>query len=100
MKQVAIEGLFSLYTSILVNYRILISSSAWQAFEADDYRAARFEMVPRKTNERWAINLIKEVPPKGVKARVVACDGGPGALGHPRVYINLVSAPTSGRSEV
>ncbi|XP_042234762.1 NADH dehydrogenase [ubiquinone] iron-sulfur protein 6, mitochondrial-like [Homarus americanus] len=60
-----------------------------QSFVEEDYRNARFEITPRQTNDRWAINLIKEVPPKGVNARVVACDGGPGALGHPRVYINL-----------
>ncbi|XP_064080538.1 NADH dehydrogenase [ubiquinone] iron-sulfur protein 6, mitochondrial-like [Macrobrachium nipponense] len=60
-----------------------------QAFDPDDSRNVRFISTPRQTNERWAINLIKEVPPKGVDARVVACDGGPGALGHPRVYINL-----------
>ena len=62
-----------------------------QAFEESDIRNARFTLTPRQTNERWAIDLIKEVPPKEVDARVVACDGGPGALGHPRVYINLVS---------
>ncbi|KAK7082316.1 NADH dehydrogenase Fe-S protein subunit 6 ndufs6, partial [Halocaridina rubra] len=61
------------------------------AFENSDKRNARFVVTPRQTNERWAIDLIKEVPPKGVVACVVACDGGPGALGHPRVYINLVS---------
>ncbi|XP_071540443.1 NADH dehydrogenase [ubiquinone] iron-sulfur protein 6, mitochondrial [Panulirus ornatus] len=60
-----------------------------QKFKDDDYRNARFEMTPRQTNERWAINLIKEVPPKAVQARVVSCDGAPGALGHPRIFINL-----------
>ncbi|XP_068238007.1 NADH dehydrogenase [ubiquinone] iron-sulfur protein 6, mitochondrial [Palaemon carinicauda] len=60
-----------------------------QAYDPDDIRNARFTLTPRQTNERWAIDLIKEVPPKGVDTRVVACDGGPGALGHPRVYINL-----------
>ncbi|KAK4300073.1 hypothetical protein Pmani_027702 [Petrolisthes manimaculis] len=60
-----------------------------QEFSDDDYRNARFEVAPRQTNDRWAIDLIRDVPPKAVKGRVVACDGGPGALGHPRVYINL-----------
>lgn len=60
-----------------------------QVFEEGDYRNARFVTTPRQTNTRWAVNLIKEVPPKAVKGRTVACDGGPGALGHPRVYINL-----------
>nr|XP_045618125.1 NADH dehydrogenase [ubiquinone] iron-sulfur protein 6, mitochondrial-like [Procambarus clarkii] len=63
-----------------------------QNFEEGDIRNVRFEVTPRQTNERWAINLIKDVPPKAVKSRVVACDGGPGALGHPRIYINLDDA--------
>lgn len=37
------------------------------------------------------INLIAEVPPKEVTERVVCCDGGDPHLGHPKVYINLVS---------
>ncbi|KAI8844260.1 zinc-finger domain-containing protein [Chytridium lagenaria] len=36
-----------------------------------------------------AIELIKNVPIKSVAARRVACDGGGGALGHPKVFINL-----------
>jgi len=34
--------------------------------------------------------LIDEVPPSPKKDRIVACDGGGGPLGHPKVYINLV----------
>ncbi|KAK8390312.1 hypothetical protein O3P69_010175 [Scylla paramamosain] len=63
-----------------------------QVFDKDDYRNARFMTTPRQTNTRWAANLIKEVPPKAVQGRIAACDGGPGALGHPRVYINLETA--------
>lgn len=63
----------------------------FQKFDENDSRNARFVVNPRQTNPRWSINLIKEVPPKAVNTRIVACDGGPGALGHPRVYINLVS---------
>ena len=36
------------------------------------------------------MDLIKEVPPIVVDTNVVACDGGGGALGHPRIYLNLV----------
>eukprot|EP01098_Paradermamoeba_levis_P012424 TRINITY_DN543_c0_g1_i5.p1 TRINITY_DN543_c0_g1~~TRINITY_DN543_c0_g1_i5.p1 ORF type:complete len:124 (-),score=19.37 TRINITY_DN543_c0_g1_i5:125-496(-) len=36
-----------------------------------------------------AIEYIAEVPPKEVDGRNVWCDGGNGALGHPRVFINL-----------
>lgn len=44
-----------------------------------------------KVNPHFAIDLINAIPPKPVKDRVVWCDGGGGALGHPKVYINLVS---------
>lgn len=45
---------------------------------------------PKEVNENWAIKLINEVPPSPKKERIVACDGGGGPLGHPKVYINLV----------
>ncbi|KAI9223703.1 zinc-finger domain-containing protein [Blastocladiella britannica] len=36
-----------------------------------------------------AMDLIAEEPVRKVHERIVACDGGGGALGHPKVYINL-----------
>uniref|UniRef100_T1J807 Zinc finger CHCC-type domain-containing protein n=1 Tax=Strigamia maritima TaxID=126957 RepID=T1J807_STRMM len=60
-----------------------------QEWEKDDYRLVRFIDRPKQVNERFAIDLINEIPPKGVAARGVWCDGGGGALGHPKVYINL-----------
>lgn len=45
-----------------------------------------------KVNKNFAIKLVAEEPVTDVGARVVSCDGGGGALGHPKVYINLVSA--------
>jgi len=45
---------------------------------------------PKEVNKNWGINLIDEVPPSPTKERIVACDGGGGPLGHPKVYINLV----------
>jgi len=60
-----------------------------QHWEADDYRLVRFESSPKQVNPQFAIDLIAQVPPTKVKARTVACDGGGGALGHPKVYINL-----------
>jgi len=45
---------------------------------------------PKEVNKNWAINLINEVEPSSQKDRIVACDGGGGPLGHPKVYINLV----------
>ena len=43
-----------------------------------------------QVNENFAIDLIAEQPVSQVGSRVISCDGGGGALGHPRVYINLV----------
>ena len=51
----------------------------------------RFINTPKQTNTQWAINLIDEQPIIKVKTRVTHCDGGNGPLGHPRVYINVVS---------
>lgn len=59
-------------------------------FEKDDYRLVRFMDRPKEVNKNWGINLIDEVPPSPKKERIVACDGGGGPLGHPKVYINLV----------
>lgn len=42
-----------------------------------------------QVNENFAIDLIAEQPVSDVGSRVIACDGGGGALGHPKVYINL-----------
>lgn len=41
-------------------------------------------------NPNVAMDLISEVPPEKVADRVVSCEGGDAALGHPRVFINLV----------
>ena len=79
-----------------------------QQFSASDPRNVRFAVtgLEKQVNNKWAIDLIKEVPPIAVNKRVVSsvlsclpgadcyilqvsCDGGGGALGHPRVYINL-----------
>lgn len=43
-----------------------------------------------QVNENFAIDLIAEQPVSEVQSRIVSCDGGGGALGHPKVYINLV----------
>lgn len=46
-----------------------------------------------QVNDNFAIDLIAEQPVSEVGSRVIACDGGGGALGHPKVYINLVTCP-------
>ncbi|KAM8967912.1 NADH dehydrogenase [ubiquinone] iron-sulfur protein 6, mitochondrial [Pelodytes ibericus] len=60
-----------------------------QVFDEQDYRKARFVGRQKEVNEKFAIDLIAEQPISEVESRVVSCDGGGGALGHPKVYINL-----------
>jgi len=62
-----------------------------QQFSENDQRSVRFAVtgLEKHVNNQWAIDLIAAVPPKVVSTRVVSCDGGGGALGHPKVYINL-----------
>lgn len=63
----------------------------FQFYEANDYRNARFVNATKVVNPNWAIKLIDELPIVKSEQRVVCCDGGTDpALGHPKVYINLV----------
>ncbi|XP_063520706.1 NADH dehydrogenase [ubiquinone] iron-sulfur protein 6, mitochondrial isoform X1 [Pongo pygmaeus] len=61
-----------------------------QVYDDKDYRRIRFVGRQKEVNENFAIDLIAEQPVSEVETRVIACDGGGGALGHPKVYINLV----------
>jgi len=62
-----------------------------QQWDERDPRNARFNVtgLEKQVNDQFAIDLIAQVPPIVVSQRIVACDGGGGALGHPKVYINL-----------
>uniref|UniRef100_A0A3B5QQ58 NADH dehydrogenase [ubiquinone] iron-sulfur protein 6, mitochondrial n=2 Tax=Xiphophorus maculatus TaxID=8083 RepID=A0A3B5QQ58_XIPMA len=60
-----------------------------QVFDEKDPRRARFIGKQKEVNKSFAINLVAEEPVTHLEARVVSCDGGGGALGHPKVYINL-----------
>ncbi|XP_049634387.1 NADH dehydrogenase [ubiquinone] iron-sulfur protein 6, mitochondrial-like [Suncus etruscus] len=60
-----------------------------QAYDGLDYRKIRFVGWQKEVNENFAIDLIAEQPVSEVGSCVVSCDGGGGALGHPRVFINL-----------
>ncbi|XP_028316848.1 NADH dehydrogenase [ubiquinone] iron-sulfur protein 6, mitochondrial [Gouania willdenowi] len=60
-----------------------------QVFEDNDPRRARFVGRRKEVNKNFAIDMVYEEPVSDVAARVVSCDGGGGALGHPKVYINL-----------
>ncbi|XP_070575835.1 NADH dehydrogenase [ubiquinone] iron-sulfur protein 6, mitochondrial-like [Ptychodera flava] len=60
-----------------------------QVFDEGDYRVVRFTQAQKEVNEKFAIDLIDDIPPIVVDGNHVWCDGGGGALGHPKVYINL-----------
>lgn len=75
-----------------VGHSCLSNSLLLQTWAEDDYRNVRFTNTPKQVNSKWSIDLIKAVPPVEVAARVAVCEGGPSeALGHPKIYINLVS---------
>jgi uncharacterized Zn-finger protein len=70
------------------------SSKVWsasQTVKADALVGPRFEQmdINFQPNPPSAMELIAAVPIAKVASRVVSCDGGGGALGHPKVYINL-----------
>ncbi|XP_062986274.1 NADH dehydrogenase [ubiquinone] iron-sulfur protein 6, mitochondrial [Elgaria multicarinata webbii] len=60
-----------------------------QVYDEHDSRKVRFVGRQKEVNESFAIELIAEQPVSEVETRVISCDGGGGALGHPKVYINL-----------
>ncbi|CAL1584412.1 unnamed protein product [Knipowitschia caucasica] len=60
-----------------------------QVFDENDPRRARFVGRQKEVNKNFAISLVAEEEVSHIEARVVSCDGGGGALGHPKVYINL-----------
>ncbi|XP_042362386.1 NADH dehydrogenase [ubiquinone] iron-sulfur protein 6, mitochondrial [Plectropomus leopardus] len=60
-----------------------------QVYDENDHRRARFTGRHKEVNQNFAIKLVAEEPVTDIEARVVSCDGGGGALGHPKVYINL-----------
>ncbi|KRX75972.1 putative NADH dehydrogenase [ubiquinone] iron-sulfur protein 6, mitochondrial [Trichinella sp. T6] len=60
-----------------------------QAWDQYDRRLGRFEYGNKLVNPNVAMELIAKVKPVASKERIVQCDGGGSALGHPRVFINL-----------
>nr|CAH8876030.1 unnamed protein product [Trichobilharzia regenti] len=60
-----------------------------QTFSKNDPSVMRFNASSKLVNKQFAEKLIAEVPPIASKEHIVSCDGGGGALGHPKVYINL-----------
>lgn len=60
----------------------------------DAWKGPRFEQTDfsLQPQPQAAIELIAKQPIRMETRRVVSCDGGGGALGHPKVYINLDKA--------
>jgi len=60
-----------------------------QAWDNEDVRLVRFTYHNKQVNPNVAMHLVADVPPIESHSRVVSCDGGGGALGHPKVFMNL-----------
>lgn len=62
--------------------------------KADAFTGPKFEQktLSKQPNPMAAIELIKEEPIHFVSERIAVCNGGGGALGHPKIYINLDQA--------
>ncbi|ORY83168.1 zinc-finger domain-domain-containing protein [Protomyces lactucae-debilis] len=56
------------------------------AFRGPRFEQTDFDLQPAP---QAAIQLIAQQPIRMSDKRIIACDGGGGALGHPKVYINL-----------
>ncbi|KAK3525309.1 hypothetical protein QTP86_027209 [Hemibagrus guttatus] len=70
-------------------FAMVMDQLSEEVFDENDVRRARFVGRQKEVNQNFAINLVAEEPVSDVEARVISCDGGGGALGHPKVYINL-----------
>ncbi|KAI6647942.1 NADH dehydrogenase [Oopsacas minuta] len=60
-----------------------------QRWDRKDTRLTRFIDKGKEINTRFAINLLSEEPVAIINDTHVYCGGELGALGHPKVYINL-----------
>ena len=97
-----VQTSFRGYSNLVVKSEVIKSQApnrlnTWsnsQAVKEEVMTGARFEQTNLETqpNPLAAIELINQVEVIKVEGRVVACDGGGGALGHPKVYLNLVLA--------
>ena len=67
------------------NVNLVSSTLPHQAYAEADYKNARFNGLKKDVNPNWAEKMIAEEPVIVSHKRVVSCDGGGGALGHPKV---------------
>ncbi|KAF0047640.1 hypothetical protein F2P81_001273 [Scophthalmus maximus] len=86
------------------NAKVLVSPSRLSAVPAHRYGldvSSTGEVITHtgQVNKNFAIKMVAEEPVTDIGARVVSCDGGGGALGHPKVYINLGQIPPNGVSQ-
>ncbi|XP_016141588.1 NADH dehydrogenase [ubiquinone] iron-sulfur protein 6, mitochondrial-like [Sinocyclocheilus grahami] len=82
--------------SVSVDWIIPFTAYLLQVYNQNDVRRARFIGRQKEVNENFAISLAAEEPVTYLESRVVSCDGGGGAIGHPRVYINQDKETKSG----
>lgn len=71
-----------------------VTWSASQQTRQDAWKGPRFEQTDfsLQPQPQAAIELIAQQPIRQVHTRIASCNGGGGALGHPKVYINLDKA--------
>jgi len=60
-----------------------------QKFDANDWKVGRFVDREKLVNTNVAQTMVAEMPVIKTKKRIIWCNGGGGALGHPKVFINL-----------
>ncbi|GAA6008071.1 hypothetical protein JCM10207_007017 [Rhodosporidiobolus poonsookiae] len=68
-----------------------VTWSKSQAARIEAMVGPRFEQTAEVYQPRplAAVELIQDEPIRLIQGRVAACDGGGGALGHPRIFINI-----------
>uniref|UniRef100_A0A672LN49 NADH dehydrogenase [ubiquinone] iron-sulfur protein 6, mitochondrial-like n=1 Tax=Sinocyclocheilus grahami TaxID=75366 RepID=A0A672LN49_SINGR len=69
---------------VSVDWIIPFTAYLLQVYNQNDVRRARFIGRQKEVNENFAISLAAEEPVTYLESRVVSCDGGGGAIGHPR----------------
>lgn len=60
-----------------------------QKYDEGDWKQVRFVDGKKLVSQNFAQDLVAEEPIIEVDQRIVCCNGGHGALGHPKVFINL-----------
>lgn len=73
------------------NVNLEVVTHTGQQYPVDDQRRVRFQNVTAKfVNKNFAVDLVAAEPIVVSDLRVV-CSGSAGALGHPKIYINIDS---------